>query len=68
MVARHAIPCEMQQAYDCVYAHALNLIDDEIVAPARVLELLQGQLTKSTKTFIEPIGNDAEGEMRTAHT
>ncbi|KAH9871080.1 hypothetical protein J1614_006654, partial [Plenodomus biglobosus] len=50
-------PYEMQRAYDCVYAHALGLIDDELAAPERVLELLQGQLTKSRKAFAELTGN-----------
>ncbi|KAF2849739.1 hypothetical protein T440DRAFT_533261 [Plenodomus tracheiphilus IPT5] len=55
-------PHDIQRAYDCVYAHALGLIDDECVAPARVLEALQQQLVECREKFAELAGdNDMEG-------
>ncbi|KAH9880440.1 hypothetical protein IAQ61_000731 [Plenodomus lingam] len=51
-------PYEMHRAYDCVYAHAIGLIEDERVSPARVVETLQEQLKESKETFAELAGDD----------
>ncbi|KAI8941605.1 hypothetical protein NX059_002820 [Plenodomus lindquistii] len=59
-------PYEMHRAYDCVYAHALGFIDDEHVAPKKVVEVLQKQLAGLRNTFVELAGhNNVDNEMRT---